>query len=114
MDAIGLALFSTVGAERGASVGAAPIVAVVMGVITACFGGILRDALGHERSIIFSQEIYVTAAMAAAISFVVLDALGMPREVSMTAAVVIGLSLRAGALLRGWTLPRYRPRAPRV
>ena len=66
VDAIGLALFATVGAERATSVGASPLVAIVMGAITACFGGIIRDLLGQTRSIIFSYEIYVTAAMGAA------------------------------------------------
>ena len=114
MDAVGLSLFATVGAERATSVGAAPIVAITMGVITACFGGIIRDVIGQERSIIFSREIYVTAAMAAAMTFVGLDALELAREISISCAVLVGVGLRAAALTRGWSLPRYRPRPPRV
>jgi uncharacterized membrane protein YeiH len=113
MDAVGLSLFATVGAERAVSVGAPPIVALVMGVITACFGGIIRDTLSQQRSIIFSYEIYVTAAMLAAGAFVVLHGLGLPRELAITGGVVLGFALRAGALLRGWSLPRYQPRASR-
>ena len=79
-DAIGLALFATVGAERAMSVGASALVAVVMGVITACFGGIIRDLLGQTRSIIFSYEIYVTAAMGAATVFAISHVLGLPRR----------------------------------
>jgi len=85
-----------------------------MGIITACFGGIIRDLLGQERSIIFSYEIYVTAAIAAAATFVVLHQLGLPREVAISASVLLGMILRGGALLRGWSLPRYRPRPPRT
>lgn len=114
VDAVGLSLFATVGAERATSVGAAPIVAIVMGVITACFGGIIRDVIGEERSIIFSREIYVTAAMVAAMTFVGLNLLGLPREISISCAVLAGVGLRAGALLRGWSLPRYRARPPKV
>lgn len=113
VDAVGLSLFATVGAERATSVGAAPIVAIVMGVITACFGGIIRDVIGQERSIIFSREIYVTAAMVAAMTFVGLNALGLAREISISCAVLAGVGLRAGALLQGWSLPRYRARPPR-
>ena len=113
MDAVGLSLFAAVGAERAVSVGAPAIVALVMGVITACFGGIIRDTLGQQRSIIFSYEIYVTAAMLAAGVFVVLHGLGLPRELAITGGVVLGFALRAGGLLRGWSLPRYRPRPPR-
>ncbi len=111
-DAIGLALFATVGAERATSVGAAPLVAIVMGVISACFGGIIRDLLGQQRSIIFSQEIYVTAAMTAATVFVGLHSAGCAREIAVIAGITTGFALRAGALLWGWSLPRGRPRPP--
>lgn len=113
-DAIGLALFATVGAERAIEAGAAPIVAVTMGVITASFGGIIRDVLGQQRSIIFSREIYVTAAMAAALVYVALDALGTSREAGIIAGIVAGFGLRAGALRWGWALPRYRSTPPRT
>jgi uncharacterized membrane protein YeiH len=113
LDAVGLALYATIGAERALEAGTSPLVAVVMGMITATFGGIVRDLLGGERSIIFSPEIYVTAAVAAALAFVALDRLGVPREIGISAAILIGFVLRAGALTRGWSLPRYRPRPPR-
>lgn len=113
-DAVGLALFATVGAERAIQVGVAPLVAIVMGVITACFGGIIRDLLSQEKSIIFSREIYVTAAAASAATFVALDAAGLGRELAISAALLTGFALRAGAITRGWSLPRYRPRPPRI
>lgn len=112
-DAVGLALFSTVGAERALSVGAPAFVAIVMGIITACAGGIIRDVLSQERSAIFSYEIYITAAMAAAASFVGLTYLGCSREIAVTASTMFGLILRGGALIWGWSLPRYRPHPPR-
>ena len=112
-DAIGLALFATVGTERAIASGAPPLVAVVMGIVTACVGGIIRDILSQEDSIIFSREIYVTSALAAAMSFVGLNALGAPREIAISISVLAGFSLRSGALIWGWSLPRYRPRPPR-
>jgi uncharacterized membrane protein YeiH len=112
-DAAGLALFSTVGAERAMSVGAPALVAVVMGTITACAGGIIRDVLSQERSIIFSYEIYTTAAMAAAAAFVGLSSIGIAWEIAVTASTALGLTLRGGALIWGWSLPRYRPQPPR-
>lgn len=113
MDAIGMPLFAVIGAERAVSVGAAPVVALVMGVITATFGGIIRDILGHERSVIFGHELYVTVAAASALTFIGLDWAGLPMELSISVAVLVGLGLRAGALVRGWSLPRYRPHPPR-
>lgn len=111
-DAVGLALFAAVGAERALSANAPPLVALVMGVITACFGGMIRDLLSQERSIIFSREIYVTAAATAAGSFLVLEALGLSREIAIGAGLAAGFLLRAGAILKGWSLPRYRSRPP--
>lgn len=112
LDAAGLALYATTGAERALGAGAGPVVAVVMGMITATFGGIVRDVLGHERSVIFSYEIYVTAALAAAGVLVAATGLGLDREIAVTLAIAAGFALRGGAILRGWSLPRYRPRAP--
>jgi uncharacterized membrane protein YeiH len=113
LDAAGLALFAATGAERAIGAGAPPIVAIVMGMITACFGGIIRDTLSQERSIIFSHEIYVTAALAAATTFVALNSLGLAREIAVSAAFLAGLVLRGGAIQFGWSLPRYRPYPPR-
>jgi uncharacterized membrane protein YeiH len=113
-DAIGLSLFSAVGAERAISSGASAIVAITMGIITACFGGIIRDVLSQERSIIFSREIYVTAAMAAAAAFVFLNFFNVQREIAVSMSVVIGVGLRGGALIWGWSLPRYRSKPPRA
>jgi uncharacterized membrane protein YeiH len=112
-DAVGLALFATVGSERAITTGAPPLVAIVMGIITACFGGIIRDLLSQERSIIFSREIYVTAALASASVFVGFHSLGVAREVAVVASVAAGVILRGGALIWGWSLPRYRARPPR-
>lgn len=109
-DAVGLALFGTVGAEKATALGEAPLVAITMGVITACFGGIIRDVLGGEKSVIFSREVYVTAAVLAASAYVGLHSVGVPRELSVLLALAAGFGLRAGALAFGWSLPRYRAR----
>jgi len=114
LDALGLALFATAGAEKALALGEAPLVSVTMGVITACFGGIIRDVLGKEDSIIFSHEIYVTAAVVAAATYVGLVAIDTLHEVSVLIALACGFGLRAGALAFGWSLPRYRPRPPRI
>lgn len=114
LDAVGLALFASTGAERAIGAGAGPVVAVIMGMITACFGGIIRDTLSQERSIIFSYEIYVTAALAAAITLVCFNALGVGREIAVSAAFLVGVALRGGAIRYGWSLPRYRPRQGRA
>src|SRR3546814_13762116 len=82
LDALGLGLFATAGAEKAASLGEAPLVAITMGVISACFGGIIRAVLGKDDSIIFPREIYVTAAVAAAPTFVRSDPMAVARQLS--------------------------------
>ena len=113
LDAAGLALFAVTGAERALAAGAAPVIAVIMGVITATFGGVVRDVLGGESPAILSREIYATAALAAATLFVGLSQVGIAREIAVAAAVVVGFAVRGMALRRGWSLPRYRPRPGR-
>jgi uncharacterized membrane protein YeiH len=113
LDAAGLALFAATGAERAIGAGVHPAIAIIMGMITACFGGIIRDTLGQERSIIFSYEIYMTAALVAAATFVGVHALGVGREIAVSTALLFGFALRGGAIRFGWSLPRYRPQPPR-
>jgi uncharacterized membrane protein YeiH len=109
-DALGLALFAVTGAERALLVGSGPVVAVAMGVITATFGGIIRDVLGNESPVVLSREIYVTAALVGAGVFIVLSAYGLGRESALGAGLLAGLVVRGMALRWGWTLPRYRAR----
>jgi uncharacterized membrane protein YeiH len=112
-DALGLALFAAIGAERALLAGTGPVVAVAMGVITSTFGGVIRDVLGAESPVVLSREIYVTAALLGAIVFVGLIGLGLPREIALGAAFAACLALRGAALHWGWSLPRYKARDPR-
>lgn len=108
LDAIGLAIFAVTGAEKASQVGADWTVAVAMGVITATFGGIVRDLLGAEAPVILSREIYASAALAGAVIFIVLAAVGAPRELAVGAGFATAFVIRAAALRHGWSLPRYR------
>jgi uncharacterized membrane protein YeiH len=112
-DALGLALFAVAGAERALEAGTGPVVAVSMGVITATFGGILRDMLGAQSPVVLSREVYVTAALLGALVFVALSSLGLSREIALAAGFTAGFALRGTALHWGWSLPRYRQRPGR-
>jgi uncharacterized membrane protein YeiH len=113
-DALGLSAFAVTGAERALLAGSGPTVAIAMGVVTATFGGIIRDVLGAESPVVLSREIYVTAAFLGAI--VVVGGLfsGLPREVAIGTGLVAGFALRGAALHWGWSLPRYRTRPGRA
>lgn len=112
-DAAGLALFCVVGAEKALLAGAGPLVALVMGVITATFGGVIRDVLGAEEPVILTREIYATAALAGAGLFILLEMTPAGRDAALVAALVLAFTIRGLAIRQGWSLPRYRPRAGR-
>jgi uncharacterized membrane protein YeiH len=112
-DAIGMALFAVTGAEKALLAGAAPVVAVAMGVITATFGGIVRDILGGESPVILRREVYVTAALAGAALFVALSAYGFAREIGLAGGFLTAAAIRFAALRWDWSLPRYRSRPGR-
>ena len=108
-DALGLALFSVLGCAKCLSMGVAPIVAIGMGVMSATFGGLIRDTLLGRDTVALGPEIYVTAALAGAFSFAVLQVIpGLGSETTLLLAMVPAFVLRAGAILRGWRLPAYR------
>jgi len=112
LDAAGLSAYGVIGAAKALAFGVAPPVAVVMGVLTACFGGVLRDVLAGEPSILLRREIYATAALAGASAFVAADALGAFEPVAIGAGVMSAFAVRAGAIVWGWTLPGFRDSAP--
>ena len=114
LDAAGLALFCVVGADRALTAGASAFIAVAMGVVTATFGGVVRDILGGESPLILRREIYVTAALAGAAAFVGLLALGAPGAIAAVAGFAACFVIRALALHYHWSLPVYRARAGRT
>jgi uncharacterized membrane protein YeiH len=107
-DAAGLAAYATYGSAKALGYGVAPVPAFAMGVLTACFGGIVRDLLAGEPSILMRPELYVTAAALAAGLFVGLTLLGTPMWAAAVLAAVAGFGLRGLAIASGWKLPPYR------
>ncbi|WP_310467793.1 trimeric intracellular cation channel family protein [Sphingomonas sp.] len=107
-DAAGLAAYATYGAAKALAFGVAPVPAFGMGVLTACAGGIIRDVLAGEPSILMRPELYVTAAALAAGLFVGLALIGVPGVIAGAIAAVAGFALRGLAIARGWSLPAYR------
>lgn len=112
-DAIGLSAYCVMGAEVALRSGANELVAVVMGMMTATFGGLARDVVCAEPSLIMRKELYATCAMAGATVFVVLGYLGVPFAGAAIAGFAASFLLRAGGIQRGWTLPPYRARPGR-
>jgi len=106
-DAIGLAAYATYGAAKALTFGVSPVPAFAMGVMTACAGGIIRDVLAGEPSILMRPELYVTAAALASGLYVGLTLVGASAALAALVAGLAGFALRGAAIKRGLSLPAY-------
>ena len=107
-DAVGLAAYATYGAAKALAFDVAPIPAFGLGVLTACLGGIVRDLLAGEPSILMRPELYVTAAALSSGLTVGLWLAGLPGLAAGAVAAIAGFALRAAAIRGGLALPTYR------
>jgi uncharacterized membrane protein YeiH len=107
LDAVGLAAYGVLGAAKAEAVGVAPLICIVMGALTACFGGIVRDLLAGQPSILLRREVSVSAALLAATVYVVLRHFDVPLWPAAIIGSALGFGLRAGALQFGWSLPAF-------
>jgi uncharacterized membrane protein YeiH len=113
-DAFGLALVTIAGTVKALDVGAPALVAIAMGAVTGCVGGIIRDTLGQVPSILLRREIYVTASVIGACSYVGLDAVGARRPAAMMTGFVVTFIVRSLAIVFGWSLPVFRASSHRA
>lgn len=109
LDAAGLAVFAVRGAQKALETGAGPIVAVIMGVITATFGGIIRDILSNEIPLLLRKEIYVTAAFLGVLVYVA-GLYTMPPAFAAGLGMTVAFLVRLFAIQFHWSLPTYRPK----
>ena len=93
-DAFGLALVTVAGTVKASDVGAPALIAIAMGAVTGCVGGIIRDTLGHVPSVLLSQEIYITASVLGACTYVGFDGLGVGRLAAMVAGFLVTFAVR--------------------
>ncbi|MFZ9395695.1 MAG: trimeric intracellular cation channel family protein [Erythrobacter sp.] len=106
-DGAGLTAYAVLGSAKALSYGVPPVPAALMGVITGCAGGIIRDVVAGRPSIIMRPELYVTAAAVSA----ALTALGMELGVAdplvWGCAFLAGFALRSAAIRWQIALPAY-------
>ncbi len=114
LDAFGMAFAATAGTVKCIGLETSGIVAVVLGVFSASAGGIIRDLLGQEPSIVLKKDIYVSAAAAGATALVLLTVAGVSIEIASICGFGTALFLRGAAIAFGWTLPVYKSRPART
>ncbi|MXO71425.1 trimeric intracellular cation channel family protein [Alteraurantiacibacter buctensis] len=107
LDAAGLAMFSVLGTAKALSYGVAPVPAMVLGIISGCAGGIVRDMVAGVPSIIMRPELYVTAAALSAGLTATFAWAGLPNLAAWTIAAGAGFGLRLAAIVWNIKLPGY-------
>ncbi len=105
VDAAGLALFAVAGAEKALDFGVNPVAAVMMGVMTGCGGGVVRDILLNRIPTILRTDFYATAALAGALLLVIARRMGVNRRVATILGLVACFGLRVAGARLHWELP---------
>jgi len=107
LDAIGLAAYGVMGAAKAEAFEVAPLICIVMGALTACFGGVVRDLLAGQPSILRRHHITVAAARPASTVLGAARPPGPDAQPYPPCPHPRGFALRAGALVWGWSLPAF-------
>ncbi len=106
MDALGIGVFTLIGIRIGLEKGLIPFFAVMMGVVTAVFGGIVRDILCNEIPLIFHREIYATACIIGGIVFIILNDLPIQDDIINFSVIICIVVVRLVSLKYNLSLPR--------
>lgn len=107
-DAVGMALFSVLGAQKALELGVGIPVAAIMGMFSACLGGIVRDMILNEVPIILSREIYITASLAGALGYALAETLlELPEPLTLLLGCIAGFGIRALAIVYRFSLPTH-------
>ncbi len=113
-DALGLGLFTASGTQIALDAGMPAVVAVVLGLVTAVFGGVLRDIVCNEIPSAFSDHRpYAICSFVGGWVLVATQALALPAWMALLASAVVATGLRVAAVALDWRLPAWRAaRAP--
>ncbi len=105
-DALGLAVFTLIGAAKTLSVTNSGSLAIVMGTMTGVAGGMIRDVLSAEVPLVLKKEVYATASLCGSLVYVLMTRMALPGIVCLISPVVTTLSIRLAAIYWGLSLPQ--------
>lgn len=107
-DTIGMGIFTLIGIHSGISIGLHPLVCMLLGTITASFGGVIRDILCNEIPLIFDREIYATACLVGGAFYFLLAQYQFSVDILSFATIAMIIAVRLMAVYFHWSLPRVR------
>ncbi|MDG1780042.1 MAG: trimeric intracellular cation channel family protein [Flavobacteriales bacterium] len=104
-DTVGIGLFTLLGMQKTLTFGLSPTVAVMMGTVSAVFGGVVRDVLVNRVPLIFRKEVYATACIAGAIFYAIVEPFYPGNIWTVMFSMAIIIAIRVTAVRRNWALP---------
>lgn len=107
-DAVGLAAFSVLGVQIALASGTSPFIAIIMGMMTAAFGGLIRDVLAGEPPLLLHREIYASAALSGGVVYVLLAVVLHQPIWALIVGFVAALLIRGLGIVYHWHLPAAR------
>lgn len=103
-DTLGIGVFTILGIDVALSYDLNPEICIVMGVISACFGGVIRDVLTNEVPLIFRKEIYASACFAGGLIYLLLEHISTFHQVNIISAMIVIMLIRYASIKYGWSL----------
>ena len=107
-DTIGIAVFTVLGLQEALLIGVHPVIAIMMGMVSATFGGVVRDVICNEIPLIFRREIYALTCLVGAGLYILLSLTSIPQVINVVITVVFIALFRFLAVKNNWSLPQFR------
>lgn len=115
LDALALGVAVSAGTGVALAMGQPSMIVVLMGMVTGCMGGMMRDVVCNEVPLVLKQgELYVSCAFMGAAAGVIAELLDFPNPIVLASAAAVTIILRAGSLAFGWRLPIYKHEPPKT
>lgn len=107
-DTLGMAIFTILGLEKALMAGVNTWAAILLGIVSALFGGVIRDTLANDRPLIFERQLYVTPCLTGAVVYLLALSLTIDPTTNFLVAVGVITGFRLLAINKGWALPPIR------
>lgn len=104
-DTVGIAVFTVLGLQKALNLGVHPVIAIMMGMVSAVFGGVIRDIVCNEIPLIFRKEIYALVCLIGGILFTILDVSGISQITNISITCTFIVIFRIMAVKFQWKLP---------
>lgn len=107
-DTIGISVFTLLGLQKGLNYELHPFVALVMGMVSAVFGGVIRDVLTRKVPLIFKKEIYASACLSGGVVYLLLGKLNLNHDLQFIIAASVIILIRTIAVVYELELPKIK------